>query len=148
MKKPFKQLWKLLCKLGWKAKRPTGLGVDFRYVRPGANAKGKEGIDVFTDPEDPDLAEGQDPEFPGSPGKSGSSWKPRSEIRDSQDPRSQIRDPPDSDPISQDIRSQIRDSQDPRSGTRKIQDPRSGSRKIQEPMKIRIRLKAKIRDPD
>ncbi|KAG1712285.1 hypothetical protein DVH05_000033 [Phytophthora capsici] len=37
-----------LCKLGWKAKRPTGLGVDFRYVRPGANAKGNEGIDVFT----------------------------------------------------------------------------------------------------
>ncbi|KAJ0394529.1 hypothetical protein P43SY_002492 [Pythium insidiosum] len=40
--KSFPQLWKELRKLGWTAKRPTGLGVDYCYVPPsssGSSAK-------------------------------------------------------------------------------------------------------------
>ncbi|KAG7385630.1 hypothetical protein PHYBOEH_008972 [Phytophthora boehmeriae] len=49
MDKTFKELWKELCKLGWKAKRPTGLGIDFRYVRQGiTTTAGTEGLDYFT----------------------------------------------------------------------------------------------------
>ncbi|KAG7380091.1 hypothetical protein PHYPSEUDO_007797 [Phytophthora pseudosyringae] len=38
MEKPFKQLWRELCKHGWKPKPPTGLNKDHCYIRPGETA--------------------------------------------------------------------------------------------------------------
>ncbi|KAG1683026.1 hypothetical protein DVH05_016281 [Phytophthora capsici] len=47
-------------------------------------------VSVTADPEDLDLAEGQDPGPPGSPGRSGSSWKLRSVVNP---------DPSEGDPV-------------------------------------------------
>ncbi|KAJ0407209.1 hypothetical protein ATCC90586_004521 [Pythium insidiosum] len=63
--KSFPQLWKELRKLGWTAKRPTGLGVDYRYVPPsssGGSVNGEEGRNVFTaqPTEDADDSEVED----------------------------------------------------------------------------------------
>ncbi|KAE8874894.1 hypothetical protein PF005_g22667 [Phytophthora fragariae] len=36
--KTFKQLWRELCKEGWKPRKPTGMANDHRYVKPGSTA--------------------------------------------------------------------------------------------------------------
>ena len=46
--KAFKVLLSELRKLGWAVKKPSALGVDFRFVPPGGSIKGQEGRDVFT----------------------------------------------------------------------------------------------------
>ncbi|KAJ0391969.1 hypothetical protein P43SY_001165 [Pythium insidiosum] len=46
--KSFIQLWKELRKLGWTAKKPSGLGVSYRYIPPNGSLDGEEGRDFFT----------------------------------------------------------------------------------------------------
>ncbi|KAG6620389.1 uncharacterized protein IUM83_16379 [Phytophthora cinnamomi] len=46
----FKQLWRELCKEGWKARKPTGVAKDHRYLKPGIKGRLDEtrrGIDFF-----------------------------------------------------------------------------------------------------
>lgn len=48
--KTFKQLWRELCKEGWKPRKPTGMAKDHRYVKPGVKGRldeGRRGIDFF-----------------------------------------------------------------------------------------------------
>ncbi|EGZ17085.1 hypothetical protein PHYSODRAFT_502318 [Phytophthora sojae] len=48
--KTFKQLWRELCKEGCKARKPTGVAKDHRYVKPGIKGRldgAKRGIDFF-----------------------------------------------------------------------------------------------------
>ncbi|KAE9345843.1 hypothetical protein PF008_g8572 [Phytophthora fragariae] len=45
--KSFQQIWRELTKKGWPYKRSTGLSNDQRYLPPGGNVKGKEGVDCF-----------------------------------------------------------------------------------------------------
>ncbi|GLE07352.1 hypothetical protein PINS_up019837 [Pythium insidiosum] len=47
--KSFMQLWKELRKLGWTAKKPSGLGVSYRYIPPNGSSDGEEERDFFTD---------------------------------------------------------------------------------------------------
>ncbi|OWY91317.1 hypothetical protein PHMEG_00040147 [Phytophthora megakarya] len=48
--KSFKQLWRELSKAGWKARKPTGIATDHRYVKPGIKGRledFKRGRDFF-----------------------------------------------------------------------------------------------------
>ncbi|KAE9345279.1 hypothetical protein PR003_g8031 [Phytophthora rubi] len=43
----FQARWRELKKAGWTSKRPTGLSVDFTYLKPGKTTKGAKGEDFF-----------------------------------------------------------------------------------------------------
>ncbi|GMF48767.1 unnamed protein product [Phytophthora fragariaefolia] len=43
----FQARWRELKKAGWTSKRPTGLSVDFTYLKPGKTIKDVKGVDVF-----------------------------------------------------------------------------------------------------
>ncbi|KAI9999318.1 hypothetical protein PInf_004143 [Phytophthora infestans] len=43
----FRARWCELNKAGWTSKRPTGLSVDFTYLKPGKSKKDKRGVDFF-----------------------------------------------------------------------------------------------------
>ncbi|KAE9039659.1 hypothetical protein PR001_g7407 [Phytophthora rubi] len=45
--KSFQQIWRELTKKSWTYKRSTGLSNDQRYLPPGGNVKGKEGVDYY-----------------------------------------------------------------------------------------------------
>ncbi|KAG3068923.1 hypothetical protein PI124_g21570 [Phytophthora idaei] len=48
--KTFKQLWRELCKEGWKPREPFGMAKDHRYVKPGVKGRfdeSKRGVDYF-----------------------------------------------------------------------------------------------------
>ncbi|POM74169.1 Hypothetical protein PHPALM_8911 [Phytophthora palmivora] len=45
--KTFQQIWLELTKKGWTYKKTTGLSNGHRYLPPGGNVKGTEGIDYF-----------------------------------------------------------------------------------------------------
>ncbi|POM76387.1 Hypothetical protein PHPALM_6377 [Phytophthora palmivora] len=48
--KTFKQLWRQLSGEGWKACKPTGLSVDFTYLKPGVKGrlnKSQRGVEIF-----------------------------------------------------------------------------------------------------
>lgn len=44
----FRDLWCMLCKIWWKAQKPTGNGVAYRYVRTGATVSGVNDSDYLT----------------------------------------------------------------------------------------------------
>ncbi|KAG1709913.1 hypothetical protein DVH05_016927 [Phytophthora capsici] len=43
----FQARWRELKKAGWHSKKPTGLSVDFAYLKPGKTKKDKRGEDFF-----------------------------------------------------------------------------------------------------
>lgn len=45
----FKSVWRELSKAGWKSKKPSARSLDgrYRYVRPGGDPNGAEGLDYF-----------------------------------------------------------------------------------------------------
>ncbi|KUF82580.1 hypothetical protein AM587_10003970 [Phytophthora nicotianae] len=43
----FQARWRELKKAGWTTKRPTGLSVDFTYLKPGNTKKDVRGVDFF-----------------------------------------------------------------------------------------------------
>jgi hypothetical protein len=48
--KTFKQLWRELCKEGWKPRKPSGIAKDHRYVMPGVKGRldeSRRGLDIF-----------------------------------------------------------------------------------------------------
>ncbi|GMF34973.1 unnamed protein product [Phytophthora fragariaefolia] len=49
----FQARWRELKKTGWTSKRPTGLSVDFTYLKPGKTIKDVKGEDVFVGEEAP-----------------------------------------------------------------------------------------------
>ncbi|POM81876.1 hypothetical protein PHPALM_92 [Phytophthora palmivora] len=49
----FKRLWRGLTAVGWKARMPTGLSVDYKYIKPGVTGQldvTKKGVDFFVEP--------------------------------------------------------------------------------------------------
>jgi hypothetical protein len=48
--KTSKQLWRELCKEGWKPRKPSGIAKDHRYVKPGVKGRldeSRRGLDFF-----------------------------------------------------------------------------------------------------
>ncbi|EGZ05229.1 hypothetical protein PHYSODRAFT_534459, partial [Phytophthora sojae] len=45
----FGSVWRVLSAAGWSSKRPTGRSLSdlYRYIRPGGDSNGTEGIDYF-----------------------------------------------------------------------------------------------------
>jgi hypothetical protein len=48
----FRARWLELRKDGWRSARPTGLSVDFTYLKPGKTKKDKHGVDFFVGEEE------------------------------------------------------------------------------------------------
>ncbi|GMF15149.1 unnamed protein product [Phytophthora fragariaefolia] len=43
----WRSLWRELSQDGWKVRPPRGIEQDYRYIPPGGNARGEEGVDYF-----------------------------------------------------------------------------------------------------
>ncbi|POM81832.1 Hypothetical protein PHPALM_148 [Phytophthora palmivora] len=63
----FQARWREQKKTGWHSKKPTGLSVDFAYLKPGKTKQDKRGVDFFIGEEElmrfldkTDLGSGED----------------------------------------------------------------------------------------